>query len=60
VGLFNRAETPRTISLKLSTIGFGATAKVRDLWAHKDVQATSGVYTVTVPKHGAVMLKVSE
>ena len=60
VGIFNRAETPRTISLKLSTIGFGADAKLRDLWAHKDVQANNGVYTVTVPKHGAVMLKVSE
>ena len=59
VGLFNRAETPRTISLKLSVIGFSPDAKLRDLWAHKDVQATNGVYTVTVPKHGAVMLKVS-
>lgn len=59
VGLFNRAETPRTISLKLSTIGFGTGAKLRDLWAHKDVQATNGAYTVTIPRHGAVMLKVS-
>jgi len=58
VGLFNRAETPRTISLKLSTIGFGANAKVRDLWAHKDVQATNGVYTVTVPKHGGTVTHV--
>ncbi len=60
VGIFNRAETPRTISLKLSAIGFGQNAKLRDLWAHKSVQANNGVYTVTVPKHGAVMLKVSE
>jgi alpha-galactosidase len=60
VGIFNRAGTPRTISLKLSMIGFGPNATLRDLWAHKDVQATNGVYTVTVPKHGAVMLKVSE
>lgn len=59
VGLFNRADTPRTISLKLSMIGFGPNAKLRDLWAHKDVEATNGVYTVTVPRHGAVMLKVS-
>lgn len=59
VGLFNRAETPRTISLKLSEVGFGPNAKLRDLWEHKDVQATKGVYTVVVPRHGAVMLKVS-
>jgi alpha-galactosidase len=59
VGLFNRADTPRTISLKLSMVGFGTQAKLRDLWAHQDVTATDGVYTVVVSRHGAVMLKVS-
>lgn len=60
VALFNRAETPRTISLKLSMVGFGLHATLRDLWAHKAVTATDGVYTVVVPRHGAVMLKISE
>lgn len=59
VGLFNRAETPREISLRLSTLGFGSQAKLRDLWAGKDVEAKAGVYSVLVPRHGAVMLKVS-
>ena len=59
VGLFNRADTPRSISLKLSMVGFGNDAKLRDLWAHSDVEAKDGVYSVVVPKHGAVMLKVS-
>jgi alpha-galactosidase len=59
VGLFNRADTPRTITLKLSAIGFGNDAKLRDLWAHKNVGATNGAYSVTVPRHGAVMLRVS-
>ena len=59
VGLFNRAETPRTISLTLSAVGFGNQAKLRDLWAGKDVEAKDGVYSVVVPAHGAVMLKVS-
>ncbi|MFZ0661343.1 MAG: glycoside hydrolase family 27 protein [Acidobacteriaceae bacterium] len=59
VGLFNRAETPRTISLKLSMVGFGPQVTLRDLWAHKDVTATDGVYTVVVPQHGAVMLKLT-
>jgi alpha-galactosidase len=59
VGLFNRAETPRSIALKLSLIGFGNETKLRDLWAGKDVEAANGVYTVMVPAHGAVMLKVS-
>ncbi len=59
VGLFNRADTARPISLKLSSIGFGNQAKLRDLWAGKSVEAKDGVYTVVVPAHGAVMLKVS-
>jgi alpha-galactosidase len=59
VGLFNRADTPRTISLNLSMVSFGNEAKLRDLWAHKQVEAANGVYTVVVPPQGAVMLRVS-
>lgn len=59
VGLFNCSDTSRTISLRLSTIGFGNQAKLRDLWAGKSVEAKDGVYLVVVPAHGAVMLKVS-
>jgi alpha-galactosidase len=59
LGLFNRADTPRTISIKLSMVSFGNEAKLRDLWAHKQVEAANGVYTVLVSPHGAVMLRVS-
>ncbi len=60
VALFNRSETPWTISLKLSMVGFGSQAKLRDLWAHQEVVTKDGAYTVIVPRHGAVMLKVSQ
>lgn len=59
VAIFNRASTPRTVSLRLSMVGFGPHAHLRDLWAHKAVTATNGVYTVTIPRHGAVMLKLT-
>jgi alpha-galactosidase len=59
IGLFNRAETARPISLRLSIVGFENGAKLRDLWAGKDVEATDGIYTVVVPAHGAVMLRVN-
>jgi alpha-galactosidase len=59
VGLFNRAETPLPMTLHLSEVGFSAGAKVRDLWTHKDVTLTGGSYTVLVPRHGVVLLKVS-
>ncbi len=59
VGLFNRADTPRSITLHLREVGFSENAKLRDLWQGKDVSATNGSYTVLVPRHGAVLLKVS-
>jgi len=60
VALFNRAPDPKSITLKLSEVGFGANAKMRDLWTGKDVTATNGSYTVLIPKHGTVLLKVSK
>lgn len=58
-GLFNRDTEPHAIAMHLGDFGFPANAKLRDLWAHKDVSATDGSYTVTVPGHGVVLLKVS-
>jgi alpha-galactosidase len=60
VALFNRAPDPKSITLKLSDVGFGANAKLRDLWTGKDVTATNGSYTVLIPKHGVVLLRVSK
>ncbi len=58
-GFFNRDTEPHSVTLKLQEIGFGRNAKLRDLWKHEDVTATHGNYTVMVPPHGVVMLKVS-
>jgi alpha-galactosidase len=60
VALFNRAESPLPMTLHLSDVGASGNAKLRDLWAHKDVSATDGSYTVLVPRHGVVLLKVSQ
>jgi alpha-galactosidase len=60
VALFNRAPEPKSITLKLSDVGFSANAKMRDLWTGKSVSATNGSYTVQIPKHGAVLLRVSK
>ena len=60
VGLFNRSESDIKMTLDLSTIGITGSAKLRDLWAQKDLGAVEHSYTADVPKHGVVMLKVSE
>jgi alpha-galactosidase len=58
-GLFNRDTVAHWVTLDLHAIGYPLDAKLRDLWAHQDVTPTHGSYTVTVPPHGVVMLKVS-
>jgi len=58
VGLFNRGDSASSVTLDLKSVGFGAGAKLHDIWAGKDVMATGGSYTVQVPMHGAVLLKV--
>jgi alpha-galactosidase len=58
VALFNRGKEAARMTVKWSEAGVTArNPKVRDLWAHKDV-AAPGEYTVEVPSHGVVMLKV--
>ena len=58
-GLFNRDDQEHSITLNLRDIGFSEHAKLRDLWKHEDVSASHGSYTVKVPAHGVVLLKVS-
>jgi len=58
VGLFNRGQSANPVTLQFTGIGIHRAAKIRDLWAHRDLGSFTGSYTVTVPRHGAVMLKV--
>ena len=59
IGIFNRAESERPITVHLRQIGIGENAKLRDLWKGAAVEAKNGSYTVLVPPHGAVLLKAS-
>jgi alpha-galactosidase len=59
MALFNRSKDAAKMSVKWSEAGVTKkNPKVRDLWAHKDIQAP-GEYTVEVPSHGVVMLTVN-
>jgi alpha-galactosidase len=60
VGFFNRGESELKMTLDFSRIGITGAAKLRDLWAHKDLGAMRQSYTAQVPKHGAVMLRIGE
>jgi alpha-galactosidase len=60
VGLFNRGESALRINLDFKTIGAAETIRIRDLWEHKDLGTATHSYTADVPKHGVVMLRLSQ
>jgi alpha-galactosidase len=59
IGLFNPTSADLDITFTGADIGFPKTSQVRDLWLHKNLGPIDDGYTVTVPTHGTVLLKVS-
>jgi alpha-galactosidase len=59
VGLFNRSWSVRQVSFDLAEVGFAQGATVRDVWKQKDLGRHSGVFSDTLPKHGATLLIVT-
>jgi alpha-galactosidase len=59
--LFNRGTADSDVSVGWEEIGYPKTipAKVRDLWAHKDVGSFTGSYSTKVEGHSVVMVKVT-
>jgi alpha-galactosidase len=58
--LFNRGETPVMIRATADQLGWpaGIHARVRDLWAHKQVGGWTGAISATVEPHGVAMFRV--
>jgi alpha-galactosidase len=59
--LFNRGESENRVSVSWEDIGYPShlSAKVRDLWAHKDLGSVTSSFAANVPSHGVVMVKVA-
>ncbi len=55
IALLNRSNAPATVTVTFEELGLADVTAVRDLWAHQDISA-DGVYTVTIPAHGTVVL----
>lgn len=60
VGLFNRLSSPTQMTLHLAGIRWHGPAAARDLWSHQDLGILHENYTVTVPAHGVVMLRLAK
>ncbi len=60
VGLFNLTERPSSISVDWNALGRTGRQTVRDLWRQKDIGVFEDRYESQVPRHGIVLLRLSE
>ena len=60
VGLFNRGLRAAEVTVQWAQLGLQGGQPVRDLWQRKDLGVTQEKFTATVPRHGAVLLKVGK
>ncbi len=60
VVLLNRGTGPAKIDVRWTDVGYPPelTARVRDLWAKRDVGEQKGGYSAEVPSHGVAMLTI--
>jgi alpha-galactosidase len=58
--LFNRGDQPATIRVTADQLGWPPSlrARVRDLWAHRDLPRWSGSIEANVEPHGVAMYRV--
>ena len=59
--LFNRGANESRVSVNWEEIGYpaGVSAKVRDLWGHKDLGGFRGSYGAEVGSHAVVMVRIT-
>jgi alpha-galactosidase len=58
VGLFNRSKEADKMTVNFSHIGVTGEASFRDLWLKKDLGRFKEKYSVQVPGHGVVLVRV--
>lgn len=58
VGLFNRGEEGTTISISWAELGLTGPQPVRNLWRRRGEGTFENGYSVRVPAHGAIFIKV--
>ncbi|MEO6816620.1 MAG: hypothetical protein ABI177_07945 [Edaphobacter sp.] len=51
-------ETALTTTMDPHALGFPKPVHGRDVWRHQDLPKLSGSYTVTVPGHGVLLLRI--
>ncbi len=59
VGLFNLSESPRTMQITWTDLGFHGMCRMRDVWRQKDLGTANARFSTSVPAHGVSMLKIA-
>ena len=60
VGLFNRSPETATVTAQFSDLGLSGSQPVRDLWQQKDLGRVQNEFSASVPRHGAVLVKIGQ
>jgi alpha-galactosidase len=58
VTLLNGGADEQKLTVRFSDIGLSGKQPVRDLWLHQNVDSSDDGYSVVVPTHGTVLLKI--
>lgn len=58
VGLFNRGDKEKMVSVTWSALGLSGKHRVRDLWRQKDLGQFTNNFTSTVRPHGVVLMRI--
>lgn len=59
IGLFNRENAPKSLTVSFADLGITGTYTIRDLWTHTDEGATTTI-TTTLPVHGCKIIRLSK
>lgn len=60
VGLLNSRPEQTVVTAKWSDLGLTGSQPVRDLWLHKSLGTHQDQFSIAVPAHGAVLLKIGK
>jgi alpha-galactosidase len=60
VGFFNREQGVVSAAVKFADIGLREDASVRDLWDRKDLGRFHGSFSVDIPDHGVVFVRITD
>jgi len=58
VGLFNRSKETDKMTVYFSHLGISGEVTARDLWLKKDLGSFQEKYSVNVPAHGVVLVRL--